>query len=417
MKKIILLLLLLVATLSLVSQNPDENAAKYKYFRQRLVREMMYSTGDASVKGSHLPMERRYLYNGERVGQWADAVWWQGHYLAVLATEYALKQRAGEDTDATLQELRLALDVYRRLDLCAERCFGDTLPQELNGFYIRDDVGREEAPLMKLQHVNSDYTYYCGKTDARRNAPSQDQAWASYLGFALIQKLVDDTLLHQEVAERAERMVRGMQWTDVNGRVHWQVMNPVTGAVVQKEGDIQWLQYAHGEIGTRLSGQSLHAGRSDKPQWKNTWNLLLQNVLLDRDGHFTWYGVMSMAAVLNDGAGRQDSYSWLVQTCDKVVRRRPDLQQSLIFPHLPLINVVLHGTEGRELLPKERYEAYLNAAPASGCISTEEKGEVVRTAAPWHSLSLFCPWHTTETGDANMLDYMLLYNLYRLVYG
>ena len=416
MKRTALLLLLSAISFPLLSQSPADNAAKYSYFRQRLVKEMMYSTGDASVKGSHLPMERRYVYNGERVGQWADAVWWQGHYLAVLATEYALKQRAGESTAATLKELRLAVEVYRRLDLSAERCFGDSLPQEPNGFYIRDDVGREEAPAMKLRRVNSDYTYYCGKSDARRNAPSQDQAWASYLGFALVQKLVDDTLLHREVAELTERMVRGMQWTDANGRVHWQIMNPVTGAVVQKEGDIQWLQYAHGEIGTRLADRNLHAGRSDKPQWKNTWNLLLQNVLLDRDGHFTWYGVLSMAAVLNDGAGRQDCYQWMVETCDKVVRRRPDLQQSLIFPHLPLLNLVLHGTEGRTLLPKELYEAYLNAAPASGCITTEVNGEEVRTAAPWHSLSLFCPWHTSQTGDANMLDYMLLYNLYRLVY-
>ena len=416
MKKTLLLTLLLVIFFHVFSQTPEMNADKYRLFRQRLKSEMMYYTGDASVKGSHLPMERRYLYKGEPVGQWADAVWWQGHYLAVLATEYALKQRSGESTVATLQELRLALDVYRRLDLSAERCFGDTQPQTLNGFYIRDDVGETEAPFMKLRHVNSDYTYYCGKTDARRNAPSQDQAWASYLGFALIQKLVDDTLLHREVAELTERMIRGMQSVDENGRVHWQIVNPVTGAVVQKEGDIQWLQYAHGEIGTRLSGRNLHAGRSDRAQWKNMWNTLEQNVLIDRDGHFTWYGVMALAAVMNDGAGQQDCYRWLVQTCDKVVRRRPDLQQSLIFPHLPLINLVLHGTEGRELLPRERYEAYLNTAPASGCITAEVNGEVVRTGAPWHSLSLFCPWHTSVTGDGNMLDYMLLYNLYRLVY-
>ena len=417
MERVLSCLFLMVTVFSLVSQTPEENAVKYRYFRQRLGDEMMYSTGDASVKGSHLPMERRYMYGTDRVGKWVDAVWWQGHYLAVLATEYALKQRDGENTAATLQELRLALDVYRRLDLSAERCFGDTTPQKLNGFYIRDDVGPDEAHKMGLDRVNSDFTYYCGKTDARRNAPSQDQAWASYLGFALIQKLVDDTLLHREVADLTEWMVRGMQYTDENGRVHWQIMNPVTGAVVQKEGDIQWLQYAHGEIGTRLAGRNLHAGRSDKPQWRNTWNLLQQNVLIDRDGHFTWYGVLSLAAVLNDGAGRQDCYRWMVETCDKVVRRRPDLQQSLIFPHLPLINLVLHGTEGRELLPKELYEAYLNAAPASGCITSEVGGEEVRTAAPWHSLSLFCPWHTTETGDANMLDYMLLYNLYQLVYG
>ena len=66
--------------------------------------------------------------------------------------------------------------------------------------------------------------------------------------------------------------------------------------------------------------------------------------------------------------------------------------------------------------PLEGYEAYLNTAPASGCITSEVNGEVVRTGAPWHSLSLFCPWHTSVTGDGNMLDYMLLYNLYRLVY-
>lgn len=416
MKRVTLFALLIMIGISVFPQSPEENASKYKYFRQRLVHEMMYSTGDAMVKGSHLPMERRYLHNGERVGQWADAIWWQGHYLAVLATEYALKQRNGENTRATLQELHLALDVYRRLDLSAERCYGDTTPQTLNGFYIRDDVGQEEASAMKLRHVNSDYTYYCGKTDARRNAPSQDQAWASYLGFALIQKLVDDTLMHNEVAELSARIVRGMQHTDDKGRTRWQIVNPVTGQIVQKEGDIQWLQYAHGEIGSMLSGENLHAGRSDKPQWKNTWNLLEQNVLIDRDGHFTWYGVMALATVLNDGAGRQDCYQWLVQTCNKVVRRRPDLQQTLIFPHLPLINLVLHGTEGRTLLPKEQYEAYLNAAPTHGHLTTEENGEIVRTAAPWHSLSLFCPWHTTQTGDANMLDYMLLYNLYRLIY-
>ena len=159
MKKILLLLFLMGSFLPLLSQTPKANADKYRHFRQRLVEEMMYYTGDASVKGSHLPMERRYLYKGERVGQWADAIWWQGQYLAVLATEYALKQRSGESTAATLKELHLALEVYRRLDLSAERCFGDTLPQQPNGFYIRDDLDRTEAPALKLQRVYSDYTY------------------------------------------------------------------------------------------------------------------------------------------------------------------------------------------------------------------------------------------------------------------
>lgn len=406
---------LLLLPLLLLAQTPAKNAAKYDYFRHRLVNEMMYFSDDAMAKASHLPMERRFKVPSGTVGLWADATWWQGHYIAVLATEYALEKRDGKSTVATLAELRQAVEVYNRLDLASERCFGDSSVQIPNGFYLRDDVDEKDAKNLKVNYVQSDYINHCGRLETRGNSPSQDQAWASYIGFALAQKLVDDSTLHQEIADIAYRMVKRMQWADEKGKVHWQIVNPVTGVVVQKEGDIQWLQYPHAAIGTMLSGRNLFAGNSAKG-WKGIWNILKQNVLIDRDGHFTWYGVMSLAAVLNDGAGNQDCYEWLVKTNEKIVSRRPDLQQTLFFPHLPLVNLVLYGTEDRELVPKERYIEYLDAAPASGCITTEIDGNEVRTAAPWHSLSLFCPWHLKETGDANMLDYMLLYNLYRLIY-
>ena len=84
------------------AQNPEANKDKYEIFRMRLKYEMMYYSGDATVKGSHLPMERRYVSGGKLVGYWADATWWQGHYVAVLATEYYLKKIHGENIASTL---------------------------------------------------------------------------------------------------------------------------------------------------------------------------------------------------------------------------------------------------------------------------------------------------------------------------
>ncbi len=414
-RKTLLSALILLGFATAGAQTSDSLQLKYDHFRQRLTTEFMYFTGDGSVPGSHLPIERRYMNGDYRAAKWADAVWWQGHYIAVLATEYELKRRNGEKTEATLNELRCALDVYDRLDLAAEECW--QADGVLNGFYIRDDVKRDYASLYCADAVGSDYAYYCGKEDATRHAPSQDQAWGSYIGFALVQKFVPDSAVRQHVADITTRMVRGMQFTDEKGRKSWQIVNPVTGKVVQKEGDIQWLQYAHGTIGSMLARQNLHFANSEKGNWKNIWNILQDNVLLDRNGHFTWYGVLSMSAVMNEGgSGNGSCYDWLVKVNDKIVKRNPDMGQTLFFPHLPLLNLALYGTDGKDLLPQEKYIEYLQSAPYNGSMTIKRDGKTERTAAPWHSLSLFCPWHTTETGDGNMLDYMLLHNLYRIVY-
>lgn len=415
MKRFFLLVNIGLLICGLNAQTLNNNELKYNHFRNTLKKEMLFYAGNGMEKGAHLPMERKTLVNGKMVGYWADGIWWQGHYLAVLATEYRRFQMEGKSTTATLQELKAALDVYDRLDLAAEHCWGSDTFVSLNGFYIRDDVSNAEKEQLHLDEIQSDYHFYCGKTDAFRHGPSQDQAWGTYLGIALIQKFVDDTAVLRHSAEIAKRLVRGMQYTDEKGKPHWQIINPVTGTIVQKEGDIQWLQYAHGTVGTMLTGENMHFGNSAKNRWKNIWELLQDNVLTDRDGHFTWYGVLALSAVMNDG-GSANCYDWMIKKCNKIVKRRPDLRQTIIFPHLPLINVALYGYTGKSLMPKDIYVDYLSAAPENGANAQVIDGETVRTNAPWNSLSLFCPWHNYELGTFNMLDYMLLYNLVEIVY-
>lgn len=402
---------------TLSAQTPGDNKEKYEFFRTRLKYEMMYYSGDASVRGSHLPLERRYLSGGKRVGYWADATWWQGHYVAVLATEYYLKKIHGENTAPTLDELRLALNTYNRLDTEAERCWGSDAFLSPNGYYIRDDVNNDILPHFgNLDVIHGDYRH-CGDTLSTSNTPSQDQAWASYLGFALTLKLVDDTAICNQVRQIAKRMVAGMQYTSPKGRKGWSVVNPVTGQVDQVEGDIKWLKYAHAQAGTILSGEDMNFDHSGNAYWRSMWDVVQNNVFISKSGNFRWYGIMVLSTVMNDdGRGSRHCYDWLVKKGYSLAKRRSDLQQPMLFPHLPLANVVLYGYNGNKAEPAKMYEEMLDAAPASGAGTYTINDTTMRTSAPWHSLSLFCPWHTGSTGDFNMIDYMLLYNLYSIVY-
>lgn len=414
MKKMTFILLFVSSMAGLFSQTSIQNEQKYNHFRQRLRQYFMYYTGDATVKGSHLPMEWRVTKNGKQICYWADAVWWQGHYVAVLATEYRLRQLRGQTTDSTLAELKAALETYNRLDRNAELCWnGDTA---LNGFYLRDDADQTLTTALQVDVISSDYLNHCGKLPTQGNAPSQDQAWGSYLGFALTMKLVDDSVVRQEVSDIATRMIRRMQFTDENGKESWQIVNPVNGELIQTKGDIQWMQYAHAEAGKVLTGKRLDFGNSHRSQWKTIWNVLQNNMLITKYGNFRWYGVMVLSTVINEwGSGSDNCYDWLVRMSDKIIKKRPDLQQTLLFPHLSLASIVLYGHNDDFQLNRQPYEEYLNTAPTNGAAHLISGDTTIQTKAPWHSLSLFCPWHTASIGEFNMLDYMLLYNLFQLV--
>jgi hypothetical protein len=396
-------------------QTPVLNQEKYEHYRTRLKEQFMLYSGDATVQGSHLPMES-LLPNasGRNTGYWADAVWWLGHYVAMLSIEYKILQNNNLDTSQTLNELRLAMKVYERLDYNAERCWGGA--DTLNGFFLRDDVSGEQAAQFHVDNISSDYKSHCGKGN-KHNTPSQDQLWGSYLGFALVLKLVDDEPLKAEVRTLARRMINAMQHVTNKGKEVWEIVNPVTGEVVQKWGDIQWMCHAHQSVAEYLTGDIVTFGRSDRGFWKNIWNLLQNNILINKKGDFVWYGVFACSTVMNDGgASEKYCYDWLIKRCAQIAKLRPDMQQSLIFPHLPLISAILYEYQGKKPQQAAQYEAYLNSAPFEGAFHIGSNSSEQQSAAPWHSLSLFCPWHTTDKGYFNMLDYMLLYNAYQLVY-
>ena len=402
-----------------VAQSPVENLRKYDLFRERLNRDFLYCSGDASLQGSYLPMEsRRMAADGTVTAYWADGTWWLGHYVAMLATEQARLKMEGDSAAArqSLAELRQALRVYDRLDCMAEPCWGGD--SCTNGFYLRDDLPASMAERFGAGRILSDYAQHCGDRQSLANGPSQDQAWASYLGLALVQALTDDTLLHAHAASIARRLLQSMQDTDAQGKEHWQVTNPVNGDLLQPSGDIQWLRYAHARACEQLTGDSVTFGEAHTLAARQLWSLIQDNFTLDKKGHYNWYGVLALSTVINERGGTGGSTcEWLANRCQELTRLRPDLQQPMLFPHFPLISLLLYPQEPRNMVRKTVYESLLDAAPAEGAFRLLRNGAWVQSQAPWHSLSLFCPWHDTDEGRFNMLDYMLLYNLYRLVYA
>lgn len=397
-------------------QTPEINAEKYSSYRERLCNQFIYCSGDASVKGSYLPMESiRINRSNKTYAYWADAIWWQGHYIAMLAIEYKLLQINRQKTDSTLKELWNAVETYNRLDLSAESCWGGR--DSLNGFFIRDDIDTSMTTVFGVDFIISDYSEHCGNPVTIRNAPSQDQLWGTYIGFALVNKLVDDENLKLNVRKITTRLIKTMQNRQPNGKEVWEIINPVTGALIQKSADIKWMQYAHAQAGYCLTGEDFNFGNSNHTLWKDIWDLLQNNLLVNKNGNFSWYGVLACSAVINDyGSGSDNCYDWLIKQSDRIAKKRPDMQQSRIFPHLPLIAVILHGYDGDNPLPASVYEDYFNTAPTEGAHNFTIKDSVFKSDPPWHSLSLFCPWHDQDNGKFNMLDYMLLYNLYQLVY-
>ena len=413
----IVCLTLAIASMKVAYSQASKTAEeKYDYYRTQLKQRFMYYTQNPDIKGSHLPIELiKVDTKGKTTAYWADATWWQGHYIAMLALEYRNLQLKKLSTESTLQELRWAVATLKRLDANAESYWNGK--DTVNGFFLRDDVSPDLNIAINVDFINSDYKANFGDTLTLSNAPSQDQIWACYLGFALVIKLVDDEPLRNEVTNLARSFVRCMQYTDERERSRWRIVNPITNQVVQKSGDVQWMKRGHVLAGEYIVNEDLHFGKSDNILWGIVWSFLKNNCLKRKTGNFVWYGIYCCAVVGNDyGRGVDNIYDWMAKQCKGIALMRPDLQQEIMFPHLPLIAALLHGYEGNNPIAPDVYERYLASAPDNGGFRIHTDNGVQATEAPWHSLSLFCPWHINDYGYFNMLDYMLLYNAYNIVY-
>lgn len=161
----------------LQAQNTTEyyHHLKYWYYKTRLNNDFVKV---GTNQGESMPFNERAVNFSDKM-KIGDGTARLGIYLGVLATEYRLLKNSGQNVDKVKHELFCALNALNRVDFNAERKQrGYSLPQDLNGFFIRDDVPLDLV-INNYQHFN----YYNNGIDANGNPinQSQDKGFTQFL--------------------------------------------------------------------------------------------------------------------------------------------------------------------------------------------------------------------------------------------
>ncbi len=445
---------------SVSAQTPVLNEEKYWLYRERLLEEFMVSSS-GNEAGTSIPASIRHMGRGQM--RWGDATINLSNYMAVLATEYRLLNDHGRPVESTLQKLHRALLAMERLDANAPEFFmAEATEHLLDGFFIRDDVPATftehwsdvNPVFVDFPNVRSDFT----DPDIRLNEMSQDQVWNLIIGLSLISHLVDDTTLHYipeyhgsmllSIADRAMiaayRMIEIMQaqicfapFRFMENRFcfqYWHLFNPYLGHSVKRGSGPTLLKYGFAEAGNVITGHrfgDMHWGNSRYARiWFNIAGSLQYLQRLKR--------VKSIENLYHTATTATVGGVWSTRDLVRLFNRH---RKFLFLPnhqyeHLALISCVLHG-DCPKILHKEQafYEELLNDAPRHGPFNyglddMSEQGSLVgyeyweEYHYEWSSVNRFVWPHrrgdgTIEAhkGEYNGLDYMLLYNLYGLVFG
>lgn len=249
----------------------------------------------------------------------------------------------------------------------------------------------------------------------------QDQVWALWLGLRLVNEFVDESDIQMDIIDITHTIAQAMHYHDDFGQCLWLIRNPATNTQVYRGSDATFLSWAFATVAHDITGQDEHCGSSNPPQglidfWASQASVPNQ---LNSDNGSNAYGIALLTALTNETFSN-NAYSWLVDLNTSTTGYWE--MDNGLFPHLILVNQSIYQITGT---PEDAsfYESFLNTSPPCGAYHYKIEGTNIELYSdpPWHSLSLFCPWNCivekeNGRGHFNMLDYMLLYNLYFLNY-
>lgn len=260
MKKLLIVIFLCVAinTPPLFAQNSSSDqslALKYWHYRDRL--KYFVTIGvNGQQRGEGMVSGVRNKHSTDVIS-YGDQMVHMGYYLGVLATEYALLVGYGQDPTATLQELNIALDCYVRDDLCESRMPWYKNYDLYDGFHMRQDVpetfivdhpslneGLDPTDIVGtldpgtpawVEHVSANdyknwevepggtpYLTFQSDADMKTGAMSQDNAIGLLKGLALVHKCIPSGYYaHEKASEIANKVISKM-W----GGGSWVILDP-----------------------------------------------------------------------------------------------------------------------------------------------------------------------------------------------
>ncbi|MBU2651648.1 MAG: T9SS type A sorting domain-containing protein [Bacteroidetes bacterium] len=445
-------------TFSLQGQpSPEE---KYQVYRDRLRMEFMAGIGPET--GFSLPALARDTVTGTIL--WSDCTIDLGQYIGVLGTEYHILSQEGKETGQTVKELYYALYALNRLDISAEIYFGGE--PSLNGFFIRDDVSTDSLnmdsvlsrlnqglPVPLIDSLRSDLM----SSNTRDKEESLDQAILLITGLGLVRKCVPEdvvysenntilpfqdfeTSLSKEASNQIARIVNYMKegdsvivrrdTTDPNlygimGE-NWDfiIKNPVTYENVMRGENAFLLSAGFAGAKYHLTGQDSPTTDTIRETTANEIFQYLENYMIPNQEDFKVINLDAMSNIWPEGLqadttftdynarvlgprSRQQDYGWIPMLHQMVFGGK-----NYLMSYLPPDTIFYND-------PEAYYEYLLELAPSEGPYNYNDS---IYPNFEWSSTSrTIHPERRGETGTAfpgnyNGLDYMLYYNLYRILF-
>jgi len=426
---------------------------KYDYYKRRFYKSFIVFDHYSNA-GTNLPSCVRQLW-GKDSGFicWGDTTIDMTYYIMYLATEYYnFKKNNNKLANETLKKLYYALKSIERLDANAEYNYRglniwlwDKGPfkEDLNGFFMRDDVPNDL--LSKYLHLGMKDEYnivdkvegwesmnmlWSGEKNFRMSDMSQDQVWHLVQGFAFVKKIFENEgsqtyLIDKEIVnivnlctEIPKRMLDYMFIT-----CKLRLKNPIFNLPVPRGEDCRLFAYGFAKVGKYLTGYDYykHLKWYHKPLY-NTIIWISEKILYNGlseiiNNIFKKYKSLHIKI-------KNYSYRSLAVTGDisfgtnleKLFNKDALNGDSL---HLPYVYNLLHGGK----IDPKVHEIVLNrlkSAPDTGPYNFDKDNmsEDIRwTSSNTLMNSLKCE----ELGDDyphkgiyNGMDYLLLYNLYKM---
>lgn len=420
-------------------QTLEKNHEKYLTYRSRLNYFYIQGTGPgqnliSSIHGMGLNRSKILNFGGD---QTIELSWFMG----MLATEYKLLAINNQNTGQTLKDLYYALMALKRLDECEDKEPWNLSSSKFDGFFMRADIPGSDYTVKYSDNFNLNLTpadtfrtqtpghpFYVERVRFSNIEMSQDQVIHVLMSMGLIIRCFPDSTFaftdndqnrvlfnfHSFATEMVDHIIRYIHnENSQNGPKKWVIYNPKKEKV-HLGSDASVFAFAFAKTGQKLTGNSymkeLDARISRRIMWElakiptpNEWN-------------------SSMACIL---AALGDSWEFTNKTDKSIYDSSKKYDWDSYY--LLLWEFINHKKSPFTDIDKILFQ--LNEAPEQGTYfygdSTEfvNQGWVKKPCCGWASNNRFrntnkeTEGRISFVGNYNGLDYMLLYNLYRLNYN
>ena len=465
MKKIILAILLIVSSINLYSQTDELNHEKYWYYRYRM---QHYFTDVGSGIYKSLVAARRNTNKFDDLF-FGDQTYDMGWYISVLAIEYNMISVTDNDDEInqTLTELYYLLSAFNRLDYCESKLdYLDHNTSRIDGFFVRKDpeMFDESYPYEStLVNMNDGLTHDDnfgsrppghptfvdilddGDSEIRRYEMSQDHVIYLLMGMATLKRAFEynritsfynvktKTIIEFDFYNHginvSNRLLNYIHNTPPeHGLFPWKIYNP-DGVAVPRGNECKGYSYGFAAAAEWLTGSiglyDSYAISIGKPAWhiigyeenptlhNNIMELALGTIgdswVLPRNPMFPFINIEPTDYYIKDKSEDNNHDFFFIMLYEYLHEKESPYERTVtindIINHAPFCGPYRYSE-----IDCFEYEGVIIPPYPEGNMGWAHHNRYRRTISEANG-------NHSERGNFPGLDYMITYNLYRILNG